>query len=45
MSNSQLSVLIQRQAEKYGDRVALKYRDYDTETICRNGNNDFQCTS
>lgn len=26
MSNSQLSVLIQRQAEKYGDRVALKYR-------------------
>ena len=32
MSNSQLSVLIQRQAEKYGDRVALKYRDYDTET-------------
>lgn len=40
MSNSQLSVLIQRQAEKYGDRVALKYRDYDTETWVRShGNN------
>ena len=32
MSNSLLSVLIQRQAEKYGDRVALRYRDYQTET-------------
>lgn len=27
----QLSVLAHRQAEKYGDRVALKYRDYDKE--------------
>lgn len=27
-----MSVLIQRQAEKYGDRVALRYRDYETET-------------
>jgi len=25
----QLSVLVHRQAEKYGDRIALKYRDYD----------------
>jgi long-chain acyl-CoA synthetase len=24
--------LIQRQADKYGDRVALRYRNYDTET-------------
>lgn len=32
MSSSLLSVLIQRQAVKYGDRVALRYRDYQTET-------------
>ena len=32
MSSSFLSVLIQRQAGKYGDRVALRYRDYKTET-------------
>ena len=32
MSSSQLSVLIQQQAAKYGDRVALRYRDYQTET-------------
>lgn len=32
MSSSLLSVLIQRQAGKYGDRVALRYRDYKTET-------------
>lgn len=32
MNSSLLSVLIQRQAEKYGDRVALRYRDYQTET-------------
>lgn len=32
MSNSLLSALIQRQAEKYGDRVALRYRDYHTES-------------
>ena len=30
MSSSFLSVLIQRQAGKYGDRVALRYRDYKT---------------
>ena len=29
MINTHLSVLIHRQAEKYGDRIALKYRDYD----------------
>ena len=28
MGNSCMSVLIEKQAEKYGDRVALKYRDY-----------------
>ena len=28
MGNSYMSVLIKKQAEKYGDRVALKYRDY-----------------
>lgn len=29
MAYQHLSVLIHRQAEKYGDKVALKYRDYD----------------
>ena len=29
MTYHHLSVLVHRQAEKYGDRVALKYRDYD----------------
>ena len=32
MSQSYLSNLISRQAKKYGDRVALKYRDYSTST-------------
>ncbi|MEJ8741511.1 AMP-dependent synthetase/ligase [Phocaeicola sp. HCN-6420] len=32
MSNSYLSTLICRQAKKYGDRVALKYRNYETES-------------
>lgn len=32
MNTSYLSLLIQRQAQKYGDRVALKYRDYATST-------------
>ena len=31
MTNTYLSRLIQRQARKYGDRIALKYRDYSTE--------------
>ena len=31
MTYHHLSVLIHRQAEKYGDKVALKYRDYETE--------------
>lgn len=30
MNTSYLSLLIQRQAQKYGERVALKYRDYAT---------------
>ena len=32
MSQSYLSNLISRQAKKYGDRVALKYRDYSKST-------------
>ena len=32
MSQSYLCNLISRQAKKYGDRVALKYRDYATST-------------
>ena len=30
MVNSCLSRLVRQQAEKYGDKVALKYRDYTT---------------
>lgn len=30
MSYHHLSVLVHRQAEKYGDKTALKYRDYET---------------
>ena len=32
MNNSCLSRLIPVQADKYGDKVALKYRDYTTAT-------------
>lgn len=32
MNTSYLSLLIQRQVQKYGERVALKYRDYATST-------------
>lgn len=32
MNTSYLSLLRQRQAQKYGERVALKYRDYATST-------------
>ena len=50
MSSSFLSVLIQRQAGKYGDRVALRYRDYKNrnmdsgflEPVCRNCKNKFR---
>ncbi len=31
MDNYHLSVLVHRQAEKYGDKVALRYRDYEKE--------------
>ena len=31
MSNSLLSTLIYKQAERYGDNVVLKYRDYEAE--------------
>lgn len=30
MAYHHLSVLVHRQAEKYGDKIALKYRDYET---------------
>ena len=30
MTYHHLSVLVHRRAEKYGDKVALKYRDYET---------------
>ena len=29
MAYHHLSVLVRRQAEKYGDKVALEYRDYE----------------
>ena len=32
MSQTRFSVLIHQQAKKYGDRVALKHRDYKTNT-------------
>lgn len=32
MSNTLFSTLIRRQAQKYGDRVVLKYRNYRTDT-------------
>ena len=32
MSQTRFSVLIHQQAKKYGDRVALKHRDYKTDT-------------
>jgi len=31
MAYHHLSVLVHRQAEKYGDKIALKYRDYEKE--------------
>mgnify|MGYP000706605705 CR=1 FL=1 len=51
MSNSYLSTLICRQAKKYGDRIALKYRDYETESwisvswnqFAENGKLGFEC--
>ncbi|MDE5677675.1 long-chain fatty acid--CoA ligase [Phocaeicola sp.] len=44
MSSSFLSVLIQHQAGKYGDRVALRYRDYTTETWIPVSWNQFAAT-
>lgn len=44
MSSSLLSVLIQQQAGKYGDRVALRYRDYETETWIPVSWNQFAAT-
>ena len=33
MTYHHLSVLVHRRAEKYGDKVALKYRDYETSQL------------
>ena len=44
MSKSYLSTLIHHQAAKYGDRTALKYRDYTIETWVEVGWNDFADT-
>ena len=32
MMNSYLSQMVPQQAEKYGNKIALKYRDYDTDS-------------
>lgn len=44
MNSSSLSVLIQQQAAKYGGRVALRYRDYKTETWIPVSWNQFAAT-
>ena len=44
MSNSYLSRLIYNQAEKYGNRTALKYRDYNTNTWLSVSWRDFAAT-
>ena len=44
MSQSYLSGLIARQAKKYGNRVALKYRDYATSTWISISFNQFSDT-
>ena len=43
MNNSQLSDLIYKQSEKYGDRVALRYRDYATNTWIPVTWSEFSC--
>ena len=44
MSKTDFSDLIQRQARKYGDRVALKHRDYKTNTWIPTTWNQFAAT-
>lgn len=44
MTYHHLSVLIHRQAEKYGDKVALKYRDYEAGRWIPVSWNDFSRT-
>ena len=44
MSKTLFSDLIQRQAKKYGDRVALKHRDYKTNTWIPTSWNQFAAT-
>lgn len=41
MTYHHLSVLVHRQAERYGDKTALKYRDYESETWCSVSWNQF----
>ena len=41
LNETPLSRLIHSQAEKYGDRVALRYRDYDQGKWCDISWNDF----
>ena len=53
MTYHHLSVLVHRQAEKYGDKVALKYRDYENvavdthhlESILTNSTTSCECYS
>ncbi|MDR0976618.1 MAG: AMP-binding protein, partial [Prevotellaceae bacterium] len=45
MTNHHLSVLVHRQAEKYGEKVALKYRDYKRSQWMPITWNQFSATS
>ena len=45
MSYYHLSVLVDRQAEKYGDRVALKHRDYEKDVWLSTSWNQFANTN
>ena len=44
MAQQEMAVLVQRQAAKYGDRTALKYRDYGTGTWVPVSWTDFERT-
>lgn len=44
MAYHHLSVMVHRQAEKYGDKIALKYRDYATSTWIPISWNEFSQT-
>ncbi|MBQ8225019.1 MAG: long-chain fatty acid--CoA ligase [Bacteroides sp.] len=45
MSVHHLAVMVHRQAEKYGDRVSLKYRDYETSQWIPISWNEFSKTA